>query len=67
MTCFGAVLMTNCIYSVRHKMDSNLFFLKNNHGFLAKQGIILIFAATIPTTPLNDAYHGGTSFFMTST
>ena len=24
-----------------------------------------IFAATNPTTPLNDAYHGGTSLFKT--
>ena len=24
-----------------------------------------IFAATNPTTPLNDAYHGGTSLFIT--
>ena len=23
-----------------------------------------IFAATNPTTPLNDAYHGGTSLFI---
>ena len=27
---------------------------------------ILIFALPIPTTPLNDAYHGGTSFLYTS-
>ena len=35
----------------------NIFVINNK---------ILIFALPIPTTPLNDAYHGGTSFLYTS-
>lgn len=60
--------MINCAFSCCHVMtllDSS--FLKKCLDFLERQKIVCIFAATIPTTPLNDAYHGGTSFFMTST
>lgn len=32
-------------------------------NYFVELEIIVNFASTVPTTPLNDAYHGGTSVF----
>ena len=39
-------------------------FPNNNSLFLGYRKKCSTFAVTIPTTPLNDAYHGGTSLFI---
>lgn len=33
-------------------------------NYFVELEIIVNFASTVPTTPLNDAYHGGTSVFI---
>lgn len=33
-------------------------------NYFVELEIIVNFASTVPTTPLNDAYHGGTSVFL---
>lgn len=40
-------------------LSNDLFWKK----YFAVKKKLFIFASPIPTTPLNDAYHGGTSFF----
>ena len=48
------------------KWHGKSFFFSHFRRFLAKNFVCSeksrTFVATIPTTPLNNAYHGGTSF-----
>ena len=66
----NAIIVVNAILSM-FLIRAILFFFKKHRLICRFQRKCLqipnkklIFAATNPTTPLNDAYHGGTSLFI---